>query len=70
MSSRYARYRNHGFVLTPPKTATFWVSVALAALGVLLHYQVFTIAALSPYAFLLVAAAFVLLAVGCAARGL
>jgi hypothetical protein len=57
-------------VLTPPKTTTFWIAVVLGALGIILHYDIVTIAVLDPYSFLLVVAAFGLLVLGCAARGL
>jgi hypothetical protein len=70
MRARYARARAHGMVLTAPKTGTFWIAVAMAGLAMLLHFQVFTVAALSPYAFLILAVAFVILAIGCAARGM
>jgi hypothetical protein len=47
--------------LTPPKVVTFWIAVALAALGVLAFLGIIT--ALSQYAFWLVVAGFVLLAI-------
>lgn len=65
-----ARSRMSGFVLTAPKTVTWWVAVIVGALGIILNYQVISIAALSPWSFLMVAGAFVLLALGCALRGL
>jgi predicted membrane channel-forming protein YqfA (hemolysin III family) len=46
--------------LSEPKVVTFWISVALAVLGVLASQGI--IAGLSAYAFWLVAAGFVLLA--------
>jgi hypothetical protein len=59
-----------GVVLTPPRNTTFWIAVVLGALGIILHYDLVTIAALEPYSFLLVVAAFGLLVIGCASRGL
>ncbi|MEQ1505578.1 MAG: hypothetical protein ABMB14_25315 [Myxococcota bacterium] len=56
--------------LTAPKNATFGIAVALGLLGVLLHYQVFTIAALAPYPFAMVALGLAVLAAGCTFRGL
>jgi hypothetical protein len=54
--------------LSPPKHITFWISVALAALGVLATFVKLPI--LSPYAFWLVVVAFVLLAVANLVDGL
>jgi hypothetical protein len=48
--------------LSEPKVVTFWIAVALAALGVLASLG--TIPGLSGYAFWLVVAGFVLLALG------
>jgi hypothetical protein len=48
--------------LSAPKVVTFWIAVALAALGLLGSQGVF--AGLSTYAFWLVLAGFVLLALG------
>jgi predicted membrane channel-forming protein YqfA (hemolysin III family) len=48
--------------LSAPKTITFWIAVILAALGVLASLGI--IASLSSYAFWLVVAGFVLLALG------
>ena len=48
--------------LTEPKVITFWIAVALAVLGVLASEGI--IAGLATYAFWLVVAGFVLLAVG------
>jgi len=64
------RRRLSGFILTPPKTATWWVAVIVGALGIVLHSHIITIAALSPWTFVMVAGAFVLLALACAMRGL
>jgi hypothetical protein len=47
--------------LTPPKVITWWVAVILGVLGLLGHFG--TVAALSPYAFWLVAAGLILLVV-------
>ena len=66
----YGRTRHHGMVLTAPKTATFWASVAIAVLSLLLQYNVIAIAGLTPYAFPMLALAFLVLAIGCMARGL
>lgn len=46
--------------LTEPKVITFWIAVALAVLGVLASQGIFS--GLSAYAFWLVVAGFVLLA--------
>ncbi|MGA9191365.1 MAG: hypothetical protein WBZ24_06520 [Anaerolineales bacterium] len=46
--------------LSAPKVITWWIAVVLGVLGLLGHFG--TIAVLSQYAFWLVAAAFVLLA--------
>ena len=48
--------------LSAPKVVTFWIAVILAILGLLAFLG--TISALSAYAFWLVAAGFVLLALG------
>jgi heme A synthase len=48
--------------LSRPKEITFWIAVALAALGVLATLGI--IAAFTAYAFWLVVAGFVLLALG------
>jgi hypothetical protein len=48
--------------LNAPKVATFWIAVALAVLGVLATLG--SIPALAAYAFWLVVAGFVLLALG------
>lgn len=48
--------------LSPPKVVTFWIAVALAVLGLLASQGV--LAGLSRYAFWLVVAGFVLLALG------
>lgn len=45
-----------------PKDITFWIAVGLAVLGVVAHQGI--IAGLSQYAFWLVVAGFVLLALG------
>ena len=47
--------------LTEPKVVTFWIAVILAALGVLASQGI--ISGLDSYAFLLVVAGFILLAV-------
>lgn len=54
--------------LTPPKAVTFWISVVLALLGLLGGIGV--ISALAGYAFWLVFAGFVLLALGLMVKGL
>jgi len=54
--------------LTPPKAVTFWFSVVLALLGLLGSIGV--IGALAGYAFWLVFAGFVLLALGLMVKGL
>ncbi len=54
--------------LSAPKTVTFWIAVVLVVLGLLASQGV--LAALSAYAFWLVVAGFVLLALGCLLRDL
>ena len=48
--------------LTEPKVVTFWIAVALALLGILASQGI--ISGLATYAFWLVVAGFVLLALG------
>lgn len=48
--------------LSAPKVVTFWIAVALAVLGLLAHEGV--LSGLASYAFWLVVAGFVLLALG------
>jgi hypothetical protein len=54
--------------LTEPKVVTFWLSVALGLLGLLGYLK--AVAVLSPYAFWLVLAGLVLLALGNMLKGL
>jgi len=54
--------------LSEPKVVTFWIAVVLAALGILANLG--TIPALASMAFFLVAAGFVLLALGNLMKGL
>jgi hypothetical protein len=54
--------------LNAPKVVTFWIAVGLAALGVLATLG--SIPALAEYAFWLVVAGFVLLALGTMMRNL
>lgn len=54
--------------LTPPKVVTFWIAVILALLGLI--FQVFNVAAISPYAFWILFVGFVLLALGLVIKGL
>ena len=54
--------------LTPPKTITFWIAVALGLLGLLAGIGV--IGALAGYAFWLAFAGFALLALGLMVKGL
>ena len=54
--------------LSAPTVVTFWIAVALAVLGLLAFLG--TISGLSGYAFWLVAAGFVLLALGNLMKGL
>lgn len=54
--------------LSQPKVITFWFAVILAALGILASFG--SIAGLSSYAFLLVVAGFVVLALGNLLRNL
>jgi hypothetical protein len=59
--------------LNPPKKNTFWVSVAIAAIGVIIyivHGFAQTIPHLSLIGFLLVLAGFVLLCLGLTLKGL
>ncbi|MBR4265691.1 MAG: hypothetical protein IKQ46_06515 [Bacteroidales bacterium] len=53
--------------LSAPTNAVLGVSVALAVLGILGKYA---IAALAPYAFWFVLAAFIVLAIACLLKGL
>jgi hypothetical protein len=58
--------------LTPPKKITFWVSVAIAAIGVvfyIVHLLAASIPYLQPVAFILVVVAFVLLCLGLILKG-
>lgn len=54
--------------LSEPKVVTFWISVILALLGVLASQKM--IPGLTPYAFVLVVAGFVLLCLGNLVRNL
>lgn len=54
--------------LSEPKVITFWISVALAVLGLLASQGLF--AGLAAYAFWLVVAGFILLALGNLIKGL
>jgi len=54
--------------LSEPKVVTFWIAVALAALGILAYTG--SISPLAGSAFLLLAAGFVLLALGNLVKGL
>ena len=59
--------------LNPPKNITFWISVVLAALGVVVyavHLFAKSIAYLQPAAFLLVLVGFILLCLGLTVKGL
>lgn len=53
--------------LTPPKKLTFWIAVILGALGVIAKLGL--VAVLAPYAFWLVVAGLVILALGNAVKG-
>lgn len=54
----------------PPQTITVLASVIAAGLGVLLHENLISIAALEPHDFWLVVGGFVLLFLGVVLRGL
>jgi hypothetical protein len=64
--------------LTPPKKSTFWASVIIAAVGVVVYglHLILTylshmvVGYLRPFAFLLVVVAFVLLCLGLTRKGL
>jgi hypothetical protein len=59
--------------LNLPKMITFWIAVAVAAVGVvvyIVHLLAQSIAYLQPVAFLLVVVAFVLLCLGLTIKGL
>lgn len=59
--------------LNPPKKITFWISVAAAAVGVIIyivHLFATAIPYLQPVAFVLVVAAFILLCLGLILKGL
>ena len=53
-----------------PKSSTWLVSVILAVLGMLIYLRIIRIPLLAPYDFWLVAAAFILLALGSIIKGL
>ena len=53
--------------LTPPKQITFWISIALAVLGLV---ALFAIPAIAAYAIWIVLAGFVLLVVALLVKGL
>jgi hypothetical protein len=54
--------------LSKPKVITWWIAVILGGLGILA--SILPIPLLAPYAFWMVAAGFVLLALGTALKGL
>ena len=54
--------------LRRPKVVTWWIALALGALGLLGHFRV--VAALDPHSFLLVTAGLVLLAVATLVKNL
>jgi hypothetical protein len=59
--------------LNPPKKITFWISVAIAAVGVVIyivHLFAQNIPYLQPVAMLLLVAAFILLCLGLIIKGL
>ena len=56
--------------LSAPKQATWWIALGVGVLGILVRYRILPVAALMPYAFLLVTAALLLLLFACVARGL
>lgn len=58
--------------LNPPKKITFWISIAMAAVGVILYAVDLFVAVpyLGGIGFLLVVAAFVLLCLGLTLKGL
>lgn len=49
--------------LSAPRVITWWIAVILGVLGILLHLGLFTVSALTPYIFWMVALAFVILAI-------
>ena len=53
-----------------PKSTTWLISVIMAGIGILLHLGSIRIPSLAPYNFWLVAAAFILLALGSIIKGL
>jgi len=53
-----------------PKSSTWLISVILAVIGILLYLGIIRIPWLAPYDFWLVAAAFILLALGSIIKGL
>jgi hypothetical protein len=53
--------------LTPPTKNVFWISVAVAVIGLIASFGV--VAFLTPFAFWLVLIAYVLLALGVALKG-
>ena len=58
-------YRRSGFVLTPPSTIVFIISVVFAILSLLIYYRVVSIPVINPrYVYELLLIGYVLLAVG------
>jgi hypothetical protein len=58
-------YRRSGFVLTPPSTIVFIISVVFALLSILIYYRVVSIPVINPrYVYELLLIGYVLLAIG------
>lgn len=62
--------REEKMKLSAPTTIVWWISLGLAALGILLYTEVIKIAVLTPYIFWIVAAGLILLLLATALRRL
>lgn len=58
-------YRRSGFVLTPPSTIIFVISLVFAVISLLIYYRVVSIPVINPsYVYELLLIGYVLLAIG------
>ncbi len=58
------------YLLTPPKLVTWWVSLVLLVLGVLMYVRVLVIPALNPYTFWIVVVGLIIMLLATRLRGL
>jgi hypothetical protein len=58
------------YLLNPPKLVTWWVSLVLLVLGVLMYIRVLAIPALSPYTFWIVVIGLIIMLLATRLRGL